>query len=1079
MSRYSIQRNMITRLVTSPVVLTLVAFVVLAVAATPAKAAEPVIRQVLGVDFGATINGRTNISAKIGGDPDQVVFALSGPLSRTSVRTKSPYFFLSNAEGNPRYWNTANAPEGAYTMNVRVIKDGRVADSVAINFTIDHSAVDQNTLPRKQRVRTAMLGDSTASNDTAIPASASGDDGTITDAKRSTQPIVDFVGDAFDTYERGSGEDIAITVSGKMSGNADILVIAWDFDRRQIVDAFAHLVDKNNPRVTSDKLDLLPDGNMQIQLLYRERSVIQYKKLHSLTVVTPVGSVDLGNDQPVDQIDPTKIIDISGIESGATLTGAVSIEVAISGDAPDEVIFNVTGPEELTYIKKNAPYVFLGDGASWDTSKHANGQYSVTITTLIGGDQTDTKTINFTINNVVILPDPIVAFNSDAPAEYRLGEGISIPYSVDRELPDNATVLVLAWSAANWGMVNEFAHYVDNGPWIISAEKMSLLEPGRAQLQLMYRVDNKTIYKRTHDLQVLAAYGSEPVDDTVVDNGTDTGNSGSVDNGTTDTGDANPPEDTTTAGGNTGSTGGTDTGGTDGGSGTADGGGTADNGGSDTGNTTPPDTVVNTDQSPVLGMNLSFVTYWTREWVFTNVLRQSQKWTSTNTGGNPYNAERNIPTDANGWPILQPGHAASTITLNGHNSPYPGGKYICTYDGEGDIVFAWDAKNGASQPGRIEVNVNPTASGIYMRIENSNPSNHVRNVKLVHEDLVDHPSSFHPLFVERLKPFKTLRFMDWQRTNTTHQRVWSDRVTPDFHTQGERGGVSIELLIELCNELGADPWVCMPAQADDDYIRRFAQLVKDRLHADGKVYVEWSNEVWNTQFEVHKRIKAETDNQTFSDQFFGKWAGETKRDFDIWTSVWGADSNRVVRVAAGQAGLSWGTNNLLKRLDGKFDAVSCSTYFGIPYPIEKTLTSGTTVNDIIEMLEENIVNDNREFYAAHSQLAKDYGEQYGRHIKLIAYEGGQHLADSGQNKPHKAALIAAQDDPRMYDLYQQNMFEFERAGGTDRLHVGRRDQWGSWGHLRYQDEPLSQALKFRAMLDYPGSQKRLELTTFD
>jgi hypothetical protein len=79
-------------------------------------------------------------------------------------------------------------------------------------------------------------------------------------------------------------------------------------------------------------------------------------------------------------------------------------------------------------------------------------------------------------------------------------------------------------------------------------------------------------------------------------------------------------------------------------------------------------------------------------------------------------------------------------------------------------------------------------------------------------------------------------------------------------------------------------------------------------------------------------------------------------------------------------------------------------------------------------------------------------------------------------------LIAAQDHPKMYDLYQQNMLEFERAGGSANVmfnYVGRRDQWGSWGHLQYQDESLNSARKFKAILDYPGSNKRLELTTFD
>ena len=271
-------------------------------------------------------------------------------------------------------------------------------------------------------------------------------------------------------------------------------------------------------------------------------------------------------------------------------------------------------------------------------------------------------------------------------------------------------------------------------------------------------------------------------------------------------------------------------------------------------------------------------------------------------------------------------------------------------------------------------------------------------------------------------------------------------------------------------------------QADDDYIRRFAQLVKDRLHPGGKVYIEWSNEVWNSQFEVHKWVKAQTDNQSLSMAFFDKWAAEAKRDFAIWTDVWGADSNRVVRVAASQAALSWGTGKLLDRFNGQFDAIALATYFGLRSFEERELTSSTTADDLMAILEENIVTDNRRYYTAHGNLARQWGQTLGRPIKLIAYEGGQHLADGGRNKPHKNALIAAQDHPKMYDLYQQNMFEFERAGGSANVmfnYVGRRDQWGSWGHLQYQDEPTSSAQKFQAMLDYPGSQKRLELTTFD
>ena len=1064
MSRIPINRHRVARMLCRPVLMALMVVATVAMTASVANAAPPVIRQVLGIDHGAKVNGKVNITARVAGEPDQVVLALSGPLNRTSVRTEAPYFFLSNKQGNPRYWNTLNAPEGAYTMRVKAIKDGQVVDSVAVQFTVDRSAPKQQSIPQKQRLRTELDG---GANEVTEATNDAGDAGDAGAGSASSQPVISFASSAPDTFEHGSDEDVDINVNGDMPADADILAIAWDHERKQLIPAFAHTLNNANPLVSSDKLETLPDGRMQIQLLYRENSVVQYRKLHDITVVTDGGAVDIGEEEPdpVVVTDPTQITGVTGISNNQVVSGAVKIEATVSGDTPDE----------LTFTEADAPYVFLGDTKTWDSSKHPNGDYVLTVVTLTDGDQTDTHTINFSVNNEVTIPDPIVAFPSGTPSTYRLGEGIDIPFSVDRELPENATVLVLAWSSATWGMVNEFAHYQDSGPWTISASKLALLQPGRTQLQLLYRVDNTTVYKRTHDLEILAAYGDEP---------TDSGSNGTVDDEPTNSGSDDQPVDDEPVVDNGGNDGGTSGGNSGGGSGSGGTAGGSDGGdsGTDNGNNEPPTSVVNLDQHPVLGMNLSFVTYWTREWVFTNVMRQGKGWTPTNTGGKTWDTGENINTDSNGWPILNPGQAAATIILNATDGRYPGGKYICTYEGDGDIVFDWDAKATSHQSGRIEVQVTPSDRGIYLRIENSNPSDHIRNIKLVHEDLVDHPSSFHPLFVERLRPFKTLRFMDWQRTNTTSQVNWSDRVTPDYYTQAERGGVAIELLIELANELGADPWVCMPAHANDDYVRRFAQLVKNNLHADGKVYVEWSNEVWNSQFEIHKWIKENTDGQSLSMPFFDKWAAEARRDFAIWSDVWSNDSDRMVRVAAAQAALSWGTGKLLERMNGQFDAISCSTYFGLRSHEENAMSSSTSVQEIIDILEENIVTDNRQYYTEHGQLAREYSQSLGRPIRLIAYEGGQHLADGGRNKPHKAQLIAAQDHPKMYDLYQQNMFEFERAGGSANVmfnYVGRRDQWGSWGHLQYQDEPVSSAPKFKAMLDYPGSQKRLELTTFD
>ena len=55
-------------------------------------------------------------------------------------------------------------------------------------------------------------------------------------------------------------------------------------------------------------------------------------------------------------------------------------------------------------------------------------------------------------------------------------------------------------------------------------------------------------------------------------------------------------------------------------------------------------------------------------------------------------------------------------------------------------------------------------------------------------------------------------------------------------------------MIDLANTLHADPWLCIPHQATDDYVRQFATLLHSRLDPTLRPHIEYSNEVWNTGF---------------------------------------------------------------------------------------------------------------------------------------------------------------------------------------------------------------------------------------
>ena len=106
-------------------------------------------------------------------------------------------------------------------------------------------------------------------------------------------------------------------------------------------------------------------------------------------------------------------------------------------------------------------------------------------------------------------------------------------------------------------------------------------------------------------------------------------------------------------------------------------------------------------------------------------------------------------------------------------------------------------------------------------------------------------------------------------------------------------------MIDLANARGANPWFCMPHLADDDYVRQFARLVKERLRPDLKAYVEYSNEVWNWIYPATHFADAEGKRLKLGDPAFGRYYSQRSVEvFRIWEEELGRD--RLVRVLASQ-----------------------------------------------------------------------------------------------------------------------------------------------------------------------------------
>jgi hypothetical protein len=259
---------------------------------------------------------------------------------------------------------------------------------------------------------------------------------------------------------------------------------------------------------------------------------------------------------------------------------------------------------------------------------------------------------------------------------------------------------------------------------------------------------------------------------------------------------------------------------------------------------------------------------------------------------------------------------------------YPAGRYVCLYEGTGELGFSLDAKVAARSPGRIELDGRPSRSGILMKILRSEKGDHVRNVRVIMpgHDATYAARPFNPLFLRRLEPFRVIRFMDWQRTNNSVFAHWDQRTKPSTYTQTGPQGVAIEHMVDLCNTLGADPWFCMPHAADRDCEDSFARLVKGSLGPERKVYLEYSNEVWNTMFAQHG------------------WGGEergcialSRRDVRVFRpqslrSAGGVrrGQGRIVRVESGQQLRPALMEDIVEHLGPSgMDALATSGYFGL------------------------------------------------------------------------------------------------------------------------------------------------------
>jgi hypothetical protein len=519
------------------------------------------------------------------------------------------------------------------------------------------------------------------------------------------------------------------------------------------------------------------------------------------------------------------------------------------------------------------------------------------------------------------------------------------------------------------------------------------------------------------------------------------------------------------------------------------------------------------DGHMAVGMNLENVVDWSPAWTFTDAFKASRPWIvhaiDTVTGEMTWDVGDDYPLALDGdgnvtalasWTNTA-GHTvrqmAGTLMFRDIAGAYPAGRYRAEWDGSGTVTFGFDARtiaSGRTAAGRnyADLEVTPSAAGIAMRIETTNANDPARNFNVWMPDWDGRSfagqrwqpgagfSPFHPLFLRRLAPFKTIRFMGMQETNSSDIRTWADRRDALDIRQGSGSGgtasepvvngMAVEYMVQLANDLDADPWFNMPHMADDGFVRSFATYVRDHLEPGRTAYVEWSNEIWNFGwgFEASHWVEDRTGLAEYAGLDNWQVAGrEAGRDLAIWTDVFAGQSQRLVRVAAGWAAVDWVTNRVVESMGDTFDAIAIAPYITPTDGQRAGYTGGTTVDQVLADTRANIATS-LDWVANHGRLAHDWSARLGRPIALVAYEGGPHL--DGRDAPYQDAFYAAGNDPRMGDIYRDYLRGLDAAGlrlYVDFQFTGQAGAaaWGDFAKLHRMDEPLATAWRYAAVAD--------------
>ncbi len=482
--------------------------------------------------------------------------------------------------------------------------------------------------------------------------------------------------------------------------------------------------------------------------------------------------------------------------------------------------------------------------------------------------------------------------------------------------------------------------------------------------------------------------------------------------------------------------------------------------------------VVSLARGASLGVNIDLPE---RGGTYVDVVREAYRWSRLRDGKDLERAD----VDERGWPLVDARFLVDWRPVaewsNAIDDPEAyrvdrSGTYKCSFKGKALVKSAAEGRveNLKENPGGMatfDFVVPKDIKGFFI-LEFSNTRDGIKEFKMLRPGLAGAPEAFNPALLSALKGirFSAIRYMNFTHTNGSDppypgQTVWKNRKLPTDASQapipalGKAGGASWEQVLALANLSKTDAWINVPISADAGYIKELATLMKQGLDPGLNLYVESSNEVWNTAPGFSQSQYNQAQAKALG---LGEHENHARRGVELglaFEQAFGPGSlNKRVRVVlcSHQPMLEWWVEPMLQYVKKKhgepskyFWGLASQTYFS-PREDKSGKTAGmlkASRADIMNQLDETAGNKaGRKQWVAKAKAWKLPGG-------LLSYEGGP---DSGGGSTKNVAQrIQAERSVEMGELMRLNLDEgFFRLGGSLAMQFtlsSGYNRYGCWG----------------------------------